>query len=418
MSFARKIFMCFLLVILITFPTLGTEKSEAASADITGTWINTSPWGGTITITQTGTDGVKWTATSNSGLWTQTFSGSWLTVWAVTGVFLQTEPNSNPKSYDGTLRFRVDDASHACHFTIAYAGVITGAAATVDRLKGLEFTKTGCASPSPSPSISTAVQNIVWPTLPSAYVSLETVSNGCGGGDAGTDPMYGDDSEYVDSEIPLGQSVKWLKAKKYLVNFREACKQHDAAYSHAMVREMALNGGVIMDYFTWTKQRIDTKFLADMIKICEHSIPKSAKIALNNCKNYGGWHTVSGAKTRYNLVATTTYSQKIWKGLGFYQDAPALTGNWTVPGISTGPWSFYQSNRNVNVKWSGGSAQPGLTGEFRGTLISHDKDSTIQGFYVTTQNGASTNPRAMSFAWSPATPTSLKSSNGFSLIRS
>ncbi len=396
----------------------------AASADITGTWTNNSQWGGSITITQTGTDGVKWTATSNSGLWTQTFSGSWLGVWAVTGVFIQTEPNGNPKSYDGTLRFRVDDASHACHFTIAYAGIITGAPATVDHLKGLEFTKTSCASPSPTASTNAAVQKIVWPGLPDALVPLETVSNGCGGGDAGTDPKYGDDSEYINSEIPYADTSSWNKANKYYVNFREACKQHDAAYSHAKVNgEMKLRGRPtpkpkVVDYFTWTKQKIDTKFLADMIKICDVSIPKTAKIALNNCKNNGGFHSVSGAKTRYDLVAATTYSQMIWKGLGFYQDAPALSGTWSVQGMNRGPWTIAQNLRTVTMKWTGGTSQPDLTGEFRGTIISHDKDSTIKGFYVTTQNGVSTTPSAMNFTWSPASPKDLATSNGLTLTRS
>lgn len=112
--------------------------------------------------------------------------------------------------------------------------------------------------------------------------------------------------------------------------------------------------GKVIDYFTWTKKKIDDKFLEDMIKICDVSIPKSAKIALNNCKNNGGFHTVSGAKTRYNIVAGTPYSQKIWRGLGFY---------------------------------------------------------------ISTSKGVSTTPRAMSLAWSPKSPDELRSNTGFTLKR-
>jgi hypothetical protein len=292
-----------------------------------------------------------------------------------------------------------------CHFMIGEVKVPTVQSANAYNLLNLEFAKTPCT------------KKIVWPPLPDALVSIESVSNGCGGGDAGTDDKYGDDSAFVNTDVPFADLVQWSKAFKYKVNFREACMQHDAAYSHAKVKEMALNGGKIIDYFTWTKQRIDEKFLADMIKICDATIPKDAKVALNNCKNNGGFHSVSGAKTRYNIVASTSYSQKIWKGLGFYQEAPHLTGAWTVHGFTTGTWNFVQADRFVGIKWTGGSTQPDTTGEFHGTIINHDKDSTIEGFYVSTSKGVTTSPRAMSFIWSPSTPDELESNTKFTLKR-
>ena len=85
---------------------------------------------------------------------------------------------------------------------------------------------------------------------------------------------------------------------------------------------MAVNGGKVIDYFAFSKAAVDKKFLEDMREICDAQIPAGAKVALKNCKQNGGFHLVSEAKSRYNLVAATSYSQMIWKGLGFYQEPP------------------------------------------------------------------------------------------------
>lgn len=379
---------------------LGNQAAFSANPDLTGTWINKGEWAGIISIQQTG-ETVKWTINSNNKRYSQTFVGQWSGK-NVIGNFTWSEPNSDPSSYTGNISVFLPDP---CHLTIGKVDVPTVKYANAYNLLNLIFTKTPC------------VTKTVWPPLPDALVPIESVSNGCGGGDAGTDYQYGDDSAFVNSEIPFADNVAWKKASKYLVDFRPACMQHDAAYSHAKVKEMALNGGKIIDYFTWTKKKIDDKFLKDMIKICDASIPKSAKIALNNCKNNGGFHTVSGAKTRYDIVAGTTYTQKIWRGLGFYQDAPRLTGAWTVQGFNTGTWGFVQADRFVGIRWTGGSSQPDTVGEFHGTIISHDKDSTIKGFYISTSKGVSTEPRAMSLTWNPKYPDELQVSTGFKLKR-
>lgn len=392
------LFSVFLALLLLT---QGTGAAFSAGADLTGTWINKGEWAGTISIQQTA-DAVTWTISSNNKRYTQTFSGKW-TGKNVIGNFTWSEPHSDPPSYTGTISVFLPDP---CHLTIGKVDVSGVKYANAFNLTNLVFTKTPC------------ITKTVWPPLADALVSIESVSNGCGGGDAGTDPQYGDNSAFVDSEIPFADNVEWKKAFKYPVNFRAACMQHDAGYSHAKVKDMALNGGKIIDYFTWTKKRVDNKFLKDMIKICDASIPKSAKIALNNCKNNGGFHTVSGAKTRYNIVAGTSYTQKIWKGLGFYQEAPRLTGAWKVQGFNSSAWGFVQSDRFVGIRWTGGTGQAESTSEFHGTIISHDKDSTIQGFYVVTTNGVSTAARAMSLIWNPKYPDLLQVSTGFKLERS
>ena len=149
---------------------------------------------------------------------------------------------------------------------------------------------------------------------------------------------------------------------------------------------------MIVDFFYWTKAQVDDKFLQDMILICDRQITDpAAEVALRNCKQNGG----------------------------FYQEAPTVAGTWAPPvtgGMSA--WSIGQKGRLVTATWTGGSAQPGLHGEFRGTLISHDADSSsIEGFYVITNNGTTTAPRAMKLRWNPKTPNELKVSTGFTLAR-
>jgi hypothetical protein len=258
---------------------------------------------------------------------------------------------------------------------------------------------------------------VTWPPLPDALVSLESVSNGCGGGPAGNDPKFGDASRFADTEIPFDNVAGWNRAKRYYVNFREACKQHDAGYSHAKVRDMKLNGGKVIDYFAMGKAAVDRKFLEDMRKICDAQIPANAKVALRNCKQNGGFHLVSGAKSRYNLVAATTYTQQIWKGLGFYQEPPRLSGAWATGLAGAGGWSLEQRGRRVTARWSGGSAAPNVTAEFRGMIISHDDSSSVKGFYVVTTDGVAAKARPMTLSWSPKLPDEIRVSTGFTLKR-
>jgi hypothetical protein len=156
-----------------------------------------------------------------------------------------------------------------------------------------------------------------------------------------------------------------------------------------------------------------------MIKICDEQIPKEATVALNNCKHNGGFHTVSGAQTRYDIVAATTYTQYL--GVGFYQEPPKLTDTWTVSGLTgQSPWSIEQSGRLVTAGWTAPAAGTNVQFEFRGRVISHDADSTIEGFYVAINNGIPSAARAMTFRWSPTTPDALRVTGGtssFSLER-
>ncbi len=258
----------------------GIEMAAADSYNLSGKWIDTSATT-SLLLTQSG-NSITWQGGPNNRAWIQNFDGTLTGSW-FSSTFWQDEPGRSPQRYHGTMAAHVVDNCHFIFDSIVQTGQAT--------LSNIEFIKTPCAVTTPQPTKSVKPTRIVWPALPDVLVSLASVSNGCGGGPAGTDPQYGDDSEFVDLEIPFADVSAWSTAKKYRVNFRDACNQHDVGYSHAKVKEMTLNGGKVIDYFTWTKKKVDKKFLNDMIKICDAWIPKSATIALNNCKNNGGFHS-------------------------------------------------------------------------------------------------------------------------------
>jgi hypothetical protein len=197
------------------------------------------------------------------------------------------------------------------------------------------------------------------------------------------------------------------------VDFREACNQHDAAYSGAKVTDMPLNGGKVIDYFDWTKKRIDDKFYDDMVKICDDKIPATATVARANCKASGGFHLVSGAASRYRIVRASGWS--------FFKARPNLAGVWEVRRGSGAPaWTITQDDRSVTATWTGGADDPEARSEFRGTIISRDQDSTIEGFEMCLKTGAQPagrcwpediavlQPLPMKLGWDPTKPRELR----------
>jgi hypothetical protein len=200
---------------------------------------------------------------------------------------------------------------------------------------------------------------------PPRAVDIDSIANGCGGGKYNIliklQNVLGDTSFYHDSTSPLDG---------YEVDFREACKLHDAGYSGAYVWD-AINGQWY-DYFGKTKEDVDKKFLADMRKLCVQQIPRAGTVAIADCKARGG--TLSnGAESRYNFVRD--------HGTGF-RVRPSLNGRWAgTHGScgSTGPWHFNQSGRTITATWAEPSenGHPGYKGVFSGTLISYDPTQTV-----------------------------------------
>ena len=135
---------------------------------------------------------------------------------------------------------------------------------------------TPAPAPAPTPTVSPA--NASWPALPDALVSLASVSNGCGGGEASAESKLGDKSVYRNSNNALG--------RRYVVNFRLACQVHDAGYSGANVLDPF--SGKVVDFYTWSQKQIDDLFLENMRTICDQQVPADAPVALADCKATGG----------------------------------------------------------------------------------------------------------------------------------
>ena len=330
------------------------------------TWHLTGDWRGSagnlMQLRHSGAT-VTWFARAADGkAWAHDFTGT-ISGNSISGAF---QDRAGYQLHNrGVITARIIDD---CHLVITGVGV-NGASPTGG---GERFTKKPCPAPQ------------VWPALPDALVSIGSVSNGCGGGEASAQGKFGDTSTYRDSNInPTAMS--------YAVNFREACKLHDAGYSGAKVRD-ALHGGAVVDFFTWTKARVDKKFLEDMILICERTIPASAATALANCKATGGNFSV-GARSRFNFV--DRFGSLFWK------DRPNVRGLWAVKGdAAASPWAIVQKIRSVRAVWRGGAGHPNV--EFRGTLISRDQDTVIRGFAQITRNGE-TKIVAMSLLFDPGT---------------
>ena len=143
----------------------------------------------------------------------------------------------------------------------------------------------------------------------SSVVPLAKVSNGCGGG--GWDTLvkiqnyFGNTHSYQDSLL-----------HSYEVDFKTACDLHDAAYGGYTVWDPISR--TYTDFHSWSRPRIDAKFLADMRTLCDRQIPASAKNALTKCHSTGGTLSI-GALTLYNFVAK--------QGWRFFDADPQVVGD-------------------------------------------------------------------------------------------
>lgn len=224
-----------------------------------------------------------------------------------------------------------------------------------------------------------------WPPLPSALVTLASVSNGCGGGKAGTSARWGDTSAYLNTKNPFG--------KRYRVNFRMACNMHDAGYAGARIRD-PFRRGRITDFFGWPQRKIDRRFLRDMRGICRRQIPASARGARSDCMDRGGTLSI-GAKSRYNLVRRF--------GRRYYLKRPRIAGTWWSKGPSgASPWQLTQAGRLVEGTWASGEEMR----SFRGIIVSRDQDSLIRGAVKTDARGAKTVGKA-AMRFDPRKPNRL-----------
>lgn len=110
---------------------------------------------------------------------------------------------------------------------------------------------------------------------PRQAVALETISNGCGGGEAGDDPRFLD-------EVTFSSGTSGLRFK---VRFRQACNVHDAGYGGYKIRN-PLHKNAIVDYLTVPRKTIDDQFLSDLKLLCDQQLPKAKSAAWAKKKCY------------------------------------------------------------------------------------------------------------------------------------
>jgi len=255
-------------MVVLTVALVASGGSAAQTAvNLTGDWEGSD--GNQMQLRQSGST-VTWFARSgDSKAWAHDFTGV-ISGTSISGTF-QDRPGYQIHNRGRITARIVDD----CHFVITGVGVndsaLTGG--------GERFAKSPCV----------AGQLVAVP--------ISTVANGCGG--AGWDSVvavqnyFGNTSKYANSNVnPL--------ARTYTVNFKDACDLHDAGYSGAVVRDK-INGGIVVDYRTWSRKRVDAKFLDDMRRLCTRQIPATAFVALRNCKATGG-NASFGAESRFDFV--------------------------------------------------------------------------------------------------------------------
>lgn len=203
---------CIVVLALACFSAGGSSAAQT-TWNLTGAWRGSA--GNLMQLRQSGSTVTWFARAGDNKAWAHDFTGA-ISGSTISGSF-QDRPGYSVRN-SGVITARIIDN---CHFIITGVG-INGASPTGG---GEQFTKTPCPAAAPQP----------WPALPDALVPIGSVSNGCGGGKASAQGKFGDSSTYRDSNINPA-------ARSYTVNFREACKLHDAGYSGAKVRDACTAG--------------------------------------------------------------------------------------------------------------------------------------------------------------------------------
>ena len=215
---------------------------------------------------------------------------------------------------------------------------IIGAVAAALAGGGLAATSpfAGAAGPYP-PNTST-------PQYPSALVNIAEVSNGCGPGPATRAAQFNDTQTYWENELT-----------SYTVDFRPVCELHDAGYTGAEVQD-TFDGGYV-NYFTWTQEQVDNKFIADATKQCYAKIPAAAKVALAACLGRGqGYHIFGGIGVGSKGVQNF---QTIVDDFGStaYSVRPKIADKYFNKENEEAPgWNFIQHGQVILANWTGEEA--------------------------------------------------------------
>ncbi|MFA7323685.1 MAG: phospholipase A2 [Candidatus Nanopelagicales bacterium] len=138
------------------------------------------------------------------------------------------------------------------------------------------------------------IMSVTLPGVPAPRqpVSLESVSNGCGGGEVGDEPRFLD-------EVTFSSGTSGLRFK---VRFRTACNIHDAAYGGYKIRN-PLHKNAVVDYLTVPRKTVDDQFRKDLKLVCDQQLPKakSAASAKKKCYAYADayWVAVRAAGAKF-----------------------------------------------------------------------------------------------------------------------
>jgi hypothetical protein len=165
-------------------------------------------------------------------------------------------------------------------------------------------------------------------------VPVSSVANGCG------TAAYGETAQWLQNwfgnKRHYGGIISYYRG--FVVIVKQACDIHDAAYAGVTVLDPATARPV--DFRTWTRQRVDTKFMADIRHLCRTQLTTTAeKKYLSACLNglsldalkavfaisLGSLNAVQdqiGALSYYEAVRT-------YGGVGYDTDA-------TIPGKQQG----------------------------------------------------------------------------------
>jgi len=217
-----------------------------------------------------------------------------------------------------------------------------------------------------------------WPTLPSALVPLSAVANGCGGTGV---------SVYLTPEKWTFQSGVLLR-RTHKVDFRPACLFHDAGYSGAKVADP--QDGTVIDYFTWSRERVDAQLRTNARRLCGEAIPAHEAGIRAAC--YTTVDTAIGLIRKY--------------GEKWYVRRPDLNGTWaSVNGVKITITQGVGSPKGRDPRYVRGTwANGAVSGEFRGTLITENLSSEVIGYERTT---ASDTAKRITIGLKPDAPDTI-----------
>jgi hypothetical protein len=123
------------------------------------------------------------------------------------------------------------------------------------------------------------------------------VSNGCGG--KGWDSIVAIENYFGNTHVYEDAGT----GARYTVDFKPACDLHDAGYAGLLVVDR-INGGGKVDYRSWSRMAVDSKFLRDMRTLCHTTatppIPPASD-AMGQCE-HSNMPSSIGAGTLYGFV--------------------------------------------------------------------------------------------------------------------